>query len=99
MKAHYQLAKYAIKTMGFSISVDDGDEDGEFSLERSTSIKAVVDACEAVDESHMFFFDKDGKKQSWAFIVLGNDGGDEVSDYGVTDWIDAFFNTTVMKEV
>jgi|TARA_R110000744_G_scaffold18280_4_gene49234 hypothetical protein len=98
MKAHYQIAKYAIKTMGYSISVDDGDPDGEFVLERSTNIKAVVEACEGVDESHMFFFDKDGAKQSWAFIVLGNDGGDEVSDYGVIDWIDAFFNTPIMSE-
>jgi hypothetical protein len=40
----------------------------------------------------MFFFDKDGSKKSWAFIVLGNDGGDEVSDYGVTEWIDTFMS-------
>ena len=100
MKAHYQLAKHAIKDMGFRISVDDGDADGEFALKFSTSVKAVMEAVEAVDESHMFFFDKDGAKRGWAFIVLGNDGGDEVSDYGISrdgvDWIDTWFNKTVM---
>jgi len=95
MKAHYNLAKHAINNMGYSISVDDGGDDDELALERSTSIKAVMEAVEAVDESHMFFFDKDGAGKSWAFIVLGNDGGDEVSDYGVTDWIDTWFNTTI----
>ena len=90
MKAHYQLAKYAIQTMGFSISVDDGDPDGELTVVRSKSIKEVIEAVEGVDESHMFFFNSEGKQTSWAFIVLGNDGGDEVSDYGVVDWIDKF---------
>ena len=100
MKAHYQLAKHAIKDMGFRISVDDGDPDGEFTLERSTSVKAVMEAVEGVDESHMVFTDKEGAKRGWAFIVLGNDGGDEVSDYGISrdgvDWIDTWFNKTVM---
>ena len=91
MKQHLALARYAINTMGFTISVDDGDPDGEFTVENSTSVKEVIDACEGVDESHMFFFDKEGDQESWAFIVLGNDGGDEVCDYGEADWIDAFF--------
>tara|TARA_R110002111_G_scaffold152850_9_gene219572 strand:- start:1193 stop:1486 length:294 start_codon:yes stop_codon:yes gene_type:complete len=90
MKAHVELAKHAINTMGFSISVDDGEPDGELTVVRSSSVNEVVAACEGVDESHMFFFDKDGSKKSWAFIVLGNDGGDEVSDYGVVDWIETF---------
>jgi hypothetical protein len=38
----------------------------------------------------MFFFNSEGEQTGWAFIVLGNDGGDEVSDYGVVDWIDKF---------
>jgi hypothetical protein len=92
MKAHVELAKHAINTMGFSISVDDGDPDGELTVELSRNVNEVVEACEGVDESHMFFFDKDGSKKSWAFIVLGNDGGDEVSDYGVTEWIDTFMS-------
>ena len=90
MKQHLALAKHAINTMGYTISVDDGDPDGEHTVVRSSSVKEVIDACEGVDESHMFFFDKD-EKVSWAFIVLGNDGGDEVCDYGEADWIDAFF--------
>jgi len=94
MKQHLELAKYAINIMGYTISVDDGDPDGEFTVVRSSSVKEVIDACEGVDESHMFFFDKD-EKVSWAFIVLGNDGGDEVCDYGEADWIDAFFEKEV----
>ena len=96
MKAHVELAKYAINNMGFSISVDDGDPDGELTLDRCKSVKEVVEACEGVDESHMFFFDKDGSKKGWAFIVLGNDGGDEVSDYGVIDWIETFMKEVVL---
>jgi hypothetical protein len=97
MKAHVELAKYAIKKMGYSISVDDGYHYhcGLF-LERSRNVNEVVEACEGVDESHMFFFDADGKKKSWAFIVLGNDGGDEVSDYGIADWIDTFMAEVVL---
>jgi len=90
MKQHLALARHAINTMGFTISVHDGD----FTVVRSSSVKEVIDACEGVDESHMFFFDKD-EKVSWAFIVLGNDGGDEVCDYGEADWIDAFFEKEV----
>ena len=96
MKAHVELAKYAIDNMGFSISVDDGDPDGELTVELSRNVNEVVEACEGVDESHMFFFDADGKKKSWAFIVLGNDGGDEVSDYGIADWIDTFMAEVVL---
>ena len=91
MKQHLELAKYAINIMGYTISVDDGDPDGEFTVVLSSSVKEVIDACEGVDESYMFFFDKN-EKVSWAFIVLGNDGGDEVCDYGEADWIDKFFN-------
>ena len=91
MKQHLALARHAINTMGFTVSVDDGDPDGELTVENSTSVKEVIDACEGVDESHMFFFDKEGNQESWAFIVLGNDDGDEVCDYGESAWIDAFF--------
>ena len=96
MKAHVELAKHAINTMGFSISVDDGEPEGELTVVRSSSVNEVVAACEGVDESHMFFFDADGTKKGWAFIVLGNDGGDEVSDYGVIDWIETFMKEVVL---
>ena len=93
MKAHYQLVKHAINDMGFAVSVWDGEE---WQVKRSTSVAAVMDAIESVDESALRFRDKDGERQGWADIVLGNDGGDEVSDYSMNVWLDAWFQRVIM---
>lgn len=97
MKAHYQLAKHAIHDMGYTVSVWDG---GDWQVKRSTSLPAVMDAIESVDVSELKFRNSDGDDCGWASIVLGNDGGDEVSDYSVSreavTWIDTWFNKTVM---
>ena len=37
---------------------------------------------------HLVFYDNENKPQGWAYIVLGNDGGDEVSDYSIKPWLD-----------
>jgi len=98
MKAHYQLAKHAIHEMGYTISVDNCES---IDIRKSDNINAVMDEVENVDESTMIFHDENGKRVGAAFIVLGNDGGDEVSDYtcnadGSPHWIDTWFNKTVM---
>lgn len=93
MKAHYQLVKHAINDMGFTVSVHDGEE---FAVKRVSNIRVVMDAIESVDVSELIFRNKDGERQGWALIVLGNDGGDEVSDYSVNDWMDNWFDRVVM---
>ena len=85
MKAHLNLIKHAIKEMDFSITVDWGEDDND--AIKSKSIKEVFEASEACDDCHLFFYDNQSNPQGWAYIVLGNDGGDEVSDFAVCDWL------------
>jgi len=97
MKAHFKLVSHAVKDMGYTVSVWDGEE---WQVKRSTSLPAIKDAMESVDESQLKFRDAEGNDMGWASIVLGNDGGDEVSDYSVSreavTWIDTWFNRVVM---
>lgn len=97
MKAHFKLVTHAIKDMGFNVSVWDGEE---WQVKWSNNLPAIKDAMESVDESELQFTDANGNDMGWASIVLGNDGGDEVSDYSVSreavTWIDTWFNRVVM---
>jgi len=90
-KAHFDLIDHAIGE-GFSITVDWG-EAGEGDAIKSRSPKEVKEAAEACDECHLVFHDNENKTHGWAFIVLGNDGGDEVSDYSVTPWLEDWAHT------
>lgn len=44
--------------------------------------EAMMEELFNLDEAHLHFFDKD-KRTYWVFIVLGNDGWDAISDWGV----------------
>jgi hypothetical protein len=92
MKAHLNLIKHAIKEMDFSITVDWGEDDND--TIKSKSIKEVYEASEACDDCCLVFYDSQNKPQGWAYIVLGNDGGDEVSDYSCRDWLEDWANKT-----
>ena len=97
MKAHFKLVAHAVKDMGYTVSVWDGEE---WQVKRSSSLPAIKDAMESVDESQLKFRDADGNEVGWAFIVLGNDGGDEVCDYSVgrdaVAWLNTWFDRVVM---
>ena len=64
------------------------DQRDAFKRQMGESIKEIYEASEACDESVLVFHGDDGERKGWAYIVLGNDGGDEVSDYGICDWLD-----------
>tara|TARA_R110002153_G_C13097569_1_gene476175 strand:- start:73 stop:444 length:372 start_codon:yes stop_codon:yes gene_type:complete len=89
-KAHFDLINHAIEK-GFSITVDWGEDDNE--AVKSKNIREVKEAAEACDDCHLVFHDNENKAQGWAYIVLGNDGGDEVSDYSMTPWLDDWAHT------
>ncbi len=88
-KQHLNLIKHAVNDKGFLITVDWGDDN---EVVKSKSIKEIYEASEACDESVLVFYDEDGERKGWAYIVLGNDGGDEVSDYGICGWLDDWFD-------
>ena len=85
-KAHFNLINHAIKEMDFAVTVEWGEDDND--AIKSKSIKEVKEASEACDDCHLVFYDNENKPQGWAYIVLGNDGGDEVSDYSIKPWLD-----------
>ena len=85
-KAHLNLAQHALDknfsiTVRYSLYEDEG-------CNKSTDYKTIKEAVEAVDESYMLFYDSENVKRGWAFIVLGNNDWELVSDYSVSKWLD-----------
>ncbi len=64
---------------GYSISVNNGGDDDE--IDPSTKKDVILNAMFATDEEHLFFYDEEGKRKGWVFLVYGNDGWDVISDY------------------
>lgn len=62
---------------GYHIGVDDGNE---MVLSPSTKVDSIIGALFSVDEEHLVFFDEEGKKKGWVFLVHGNGGWDVISD-------------------
>ena len=93
MKAHYHLVRHAVRDMAYTVSVFDGEE---FAVRRSTNVRDIMGAIESVDESELLFRTANGERIGWALIVLGNDGGDEVSDHTDNEWMNEWFNRVVM---
>jgi hypothetical protein len=72
---------------GFSISVDNGDNNGEdFEIARSHSKTAVLKAMFQTDDEHLYVYNRSPHAAGafgWVRFVYGNDGWDVLSDYSV----------------
>ena len=75
-KLFYQIENRIVQALvseilvkGFTISVDNGEED--FEIEQSHDEKAILNACALTDEDTIYFFDANGKNLGCVFIVYG----------------------------
>jgi len=64
---------------GYSISVDNGEA---VEIKESTDRKAILKVMFQTDEENLLFH-KDGK-DSFVYLVYGNDGYDVISNYGIS---------------
>jgi hypothetical protein len=87
----------ALLAADYEITVDNGDDDYEIPWSRD--FKVVNAALFATDEEHLLVRKTVGAdlKNSFVFLVYGNDGWDVICDYGLSldpiiepiqDWID-----------
>lgn len=60
---------------GFSISIDNGEDE----TEPSTNVDKILDAMSLTDEDYVHVY-KDAKYVGWVFLVYGNDGWDVIND-------------------
>lgn len=86
--AHEMLIDRAL-TDGFNISVNDGED---WPVRMSTERQEILSAVHSVDESTIVMR-RNGEKCR-AFIVLGNNPDESVSDYHVCKYLD-----DVMEEI
>jgi hypothetical protein len=70
----------ALLASGYELTVNNGGDENE--IPWTSSFKAVTDALFATDSEHLLTR-KDGR-QSFVYLVYGNDGYDAVVDYGVS---------------
>jgi len=86
-KAHLNLAQYCLNK-GYSITVHYGNGEGKEDCDYSTDFKNIKECVEACDEAYMNIYDKDKLRIGWAYIVLGNDDNELVSDYSANKFMD-----------
>lgn len=82
---------------GYTLGVHDGEE---LVLKHSTSVKDILGVMFTVDDEHLIFYDKDGKKVGWVYFIYsnGNLGCDVISDYTTNlEWIMAGCNAVADK--
>jgi hypothetical protein len=70
----------------YSISVHDGQG---ITVSYSTSEREVMAAVRSVDEDHLIFFARDGRRVGYVVLVYGNDPWEVVADHTVSDEMDA----------
>lgn len=88
-KAHLNLIKYSLEK-GHSITVHYGD--GDDGVTKSTDYEKIKEASEACDESYILIYDHNRKRIGWAWVIFGNEDNELVSDYGVTDYMDKWWD-------
>lgn len=66
--------------LGYSVSVYNGGEKAE--IHKATKFADIFTACMATDEETLSFFNAEGKRVGWVFLVYGNGGHDAICDYG-----------------
>jgi len=71
---------------GFSVSVNDGEEDTLF---HSTDINEIFEALDTTGDDYIFFHDADKKILGYYWLIYdnGNDGLDVITDSSVTSLI------------
>jgi hypothetical protein len=76
------------------VRVNNGDEDCVISTAATTHEKCVeaMERVFEVDESRVFFRHATEPPEMWAFVVLGNDGYDAISDYTLGGTFEAVLN-------
>lgn len=84
--AHLHLIRHVLD-LGCSVEVFDGEE----MFEKSTSFKAIKTASEDAEESHLYIYDSEGNKVGYAFVVLGNEPEELVSDYSDNEFMNNWY--------
>jgi hypothetical protein len=72
-----RLVKDGLK-LGYVVSVCDGEE---WTVKKSKSYKAVMNAIQTTDEDILRFRKENGELVGSFYMVYGNDGYDVISDY------------------
>lgn len=96
MKAYKHLVIYSL-AKGHTISVWDGEE---WQVHMSTTMDAIIDAIESVEEALVKILDTDGKYIGQALVIpFGLEDDETVADYGVNEymetWSDEYDKTVV----
>jgi hypothetical protein len=69
----------ALLGAGYSLSVDNEDEQTEYSTDRETILNWMYQT----DVERVYAKNTDGVAFAWVYFVYGNDGWDVISDYTV----------------
>lgn len=71
-----------------SVVIDDGGD-----KHRCANFRAAADVIDSVDDSSIFVFSTEKPsretKLGWMYIILSNDGDEQLSDYTANDFMDA----------
>ena len=89
-KAHLNLISYSL-SKGYSITVHYGDPSEPECL-KSKDYNEIKEASEACDEAYIVIYDNVRATVGWAYVVFGNDDNELVSDYGVNDFMETWWN-------
>jgi hypothetical protein len=88
LEVERKIAKALVKdalAAGYSISVDNGDNNGEeFEVRGATDARTVLKNMFKTDEDRLHMSKDDGRTHfGWVLFIYGNDGWDVISDYTV----------------
>lgn len=86
-KAYRDLVKFAIKDMGFFVSVWDGEE---WAVKVSDKQKDIFEAIESVEEAELVFSDGNLNRKGWARVADAYPDEPEctVIDHTVNEWLE-----------
>lgn len=87
MKAHLHLVRYAINS-GMKVSVFDGER---WSVNRSQSVREIMQTIEAVDECTLRFRNMFDGNEGQADINLDNAPEESVYDFTTTDFLNRWW--------
>jgi hypothetical protein len=89
----------ALLNEGFTLAVDNGDNNGKEYEIVSRIATRVVTALFETDEAHLYAV-KDHKPIGWVYFVYGNDGWDVISDYttNLTKFIESGAVATIVDK-
>jgi hypothetical protein len=87
MKAYKHLVKFAL-AQNCTVSVWDGEE---WQVKRSSSLKAIIEAIESVEEAQITIRDNQGDKLGWALVSAFGLADDEtVIDNTITPFMESW---------